>query len=195
MEGVRSTPSFWRRRCRHLVWHRRCLLRDCARPRSADGLSRLEWPTPSTTATRRGRLLIIGGRYFMIGALQGALPVRRCCDGALVRRRAAAGVGLVVHVPVPQHAQPPAMTSTLLVEPPKFSGFSDPQSPKVFLEQLGNFSLVSGMNEAKRPHNMLPDALEGSAKLWRWFVGVSLRETNSQKPSAWSSLLLTANVT
>ncbi|KAH7963734.1 hypothetical protein HPB52_022472 [Rhipicephalus sanguineus] len=72
---------------------------------------------------------------------------------------------------VPQPSQPPAMTSMPLVEPPKFSGLKDLQSPEVSLGCLDSFCLVSGIDEAKRLSNVVPAALEGSAELWRRFVG------------------------
>ncbi|CAN7947185.1 unnamed protein product [Ixodes pacificus] len=53
----------------------------------------------------------------------------------------------------------------------KFSGFSDLQSPEEFLERLENFCLVTGVAADKRLSQVVPAALEGSAKLWWRFVG------------------------
>ena len=116
---------------------------------------------------------------YLIGQTDGSV-IQREQVASLLRQRVmaatvmAAPVGLGVPVPVPQPpqpSQPHAVTSTQLVEPPKFSGFNDLQSPEVFLERLENFCLVSGIDEPKRLSNVVPAALEGSAKLWWRFVG------------------------
>ncbi|KAH7963458.1 hypothetical protein HPB52_021225 [Rhipicephalus sanguineus] len=119
---------------------------------------------------------------YLIGQTDGSV-IQRGQVASLLRQRVmaatvtAAPVGLGVPVPVPQPPQPPqpsqlhAVTSTPLDEPPKFSGFNDLQSPEVFPERLKNFCLVSGIDEAKRLSNVVPAALEGSAKIWWRFVG------------------------
>ncbi|KAH7969831.1 hypothetical protein HPB52_022352 [Rhipicephalus sanguineus] len=68
-------------------------------------------------------------------------PIQREQVATLLRQRVmtaiitAAPVGLGVQVSAPQPSQPPAMASMPLVEPPKFSGFKDLQSPEYSLER------------------------------------------------------------
>lgn len=55
-------------------------------------------------------------------------------------------------------------------QPPRFTGFSDTQSPEEFLDQLETFCLVTGIGADRRLSHVVPAALEGSAKLWLRFV-------------------------
>lgn len=113
---------------------------------------------------------------YLVNQTDGS-PIQREQVASLLRQRVMAAtvttapVGLGVPVAV---SQPPAVTCTPYgtSEPPKFTGFNDLQSPEVFLERLENFCLVSGIDSARRLSNVVPAALEGSAKLWWRFVGV-----------------------
>lgn len=54
---------------------------------------------------------------------------------------------------------------------PKFTGFSDRQSPEEFIERLENFCLITGVTTENRLSQVVPAALDGSAKLWWRFIG------------------------
>lgn len=56
------------------------------------------------------------------------------------------------------------------VQPPKFIGFGDLQSPDEFLDHLENFCLVHGVKLEDRLSRVVPAALQGSAKLWFRFT-------------------------
>lgn len=44
---------------------------------------------------------------------------------------------------------------------------------------MDNFFLRSGVDQAERLSNVVPAALDGSAKLWWWFIGASHAEFTS----------------
>lgn len=109
--------------------------------------------------------------------------IRQTDGSALQREHVAAHVrNLVMAAPVPSGDQDPAVT-VATVQPsggpvpriaaqlPKYAGFSDLQSPEEFLERLENFCLITGVAADKRLSQVVPAALEGSAKLWWRFVG------------------------
>lgn len=54
---------------------------------------------------------------------------------------------------------------------PKFIGYEDTQTPKEFLEKLEMFCSLTGVPQDKRLRQVLPAALEGTAKLWWKFTG------------------------
>ncbi|KAG0423075.1 hypothetical protein HPB47_001128 [Ixodes persulcatus] len=56
------------------------------------------------------------------------------------------------------------------VQPPKFIGFGDLQSPDEFLDHLENVCLVHGVKLEDRLSRVVPAALQGSAKLWFRFT-------------------------
>ncbi|KAL3189236.1 hypothetical protein MRX96_002908 [Rhipicephalus microplus] len=71
---------------------------------------------------------------------------------------------------------------------PRYSCVKDLQSPEEFLERLENFCLVTGVTADKRLTHVVPDALEGGAKLsWRFVRGFNSWE---QFTSAFRSLVL-----
>lgn len=57
------------------------------------------------------------------------------------------------------------------IQLPKFIGYEDRQSPTDFLDKFENFCLVTGVPDSKRVRQVLPAALEGTAKLWWRFAG------------------------
>ncbi|KAG0433317.1 hypothetical protein HPB47_020034 [Ixodes persulcatus] len=61
--------------------------------------------------------------------------------------------------------------SRIAAQLPKFTGFSDRQSPEEFIERLENFCLITGVTIENRLSQVVPAALEGSAKLWWRFIG------------------------
>ncbi|KAG0411938.1 hypothetical protein HPB47_010934 [Ixodes persulcatus] len=56
------------------------------------------------------------------------------------------------------------------VQPPKFIGFGDLQSPDEFLDHLENFCLVQGVKLEDQLSRVVPAAVQGSAKLWFRFT-------------------------
>ncbi|CAN7939735.1 unnamed protein product [Ixodes hexagonus] len=57
------------------------------------------------------------------------------------------------------------------IQLPKFNGYEDHQNPSEFLEKFENFCLVAGVAGDKHVRQVLPAALEGTAKLWWRFSG------------------------
>ncbi|KAG0442171.1 hypothetical protein HPB47_015764 [Ixodes persulcatus] len=57
------------------------------------------------------------------------------------------------------------------IQLPKFNGYEDHHNPSEFLEKFENFCLVTGIRSDKRVRQVLPAALEGTAKLWWRFSG------------------------
>ncbi|CAN7995932.1 unnamed protein product [Ixodes pacificus] len=57
------------------------------------------------------------------------------------------------------------------IQLPKFIGYEDRQSPTDFLDKFENFCLVTAVPDSKRVRQVLPAALEGTAKLWWRFAG------------------------
>lgn len=111
----------------------------------------------------------------------------RGTDGsALQRERVAAHVReLLLAAPIdPADARAPDTAASLFVEPavataaqrfvalepPKFAGFGDLQSPDEFLDRLDSFCLLNGVKPGDRLTHVVPAALEGSAKLWFRFT-------------------------
>lgn len=68
---------------------------------------------------------------------------------------------------------PPApwRPSSAYSEVPKFSDYEDRQTPAKFLQRLEEFCEISGITDEQRLRQVVPAALEGSAKLRLRFVG------------------------
>lgn len=77
---------------------------------------------------------------------------------------------------------------------PKFIGYEDTQTPKEFLEKLEMFCSLTGVPQDKRLRQVLPAALEGTAKLWWKFMGDSTTGSLLSKSSSRSSLQWTTNI-
>ncbi|KAG0426459.1 hypothetical protein HPB47_026434, partial [Ixodes persulcatus] len=64
----------------------------------------------------------------------------------------------------------PAKQRFVALEPPKFTGFGDLQSPEEFVDPLDSFCLLNGIRPEDRLSRVVPAALEGSAELWFRFT-------------------------